>query len=216
MSWFLAAALALGSFFAIVWLRKPPRRGWEAAGAALLLGLAGYGLQGNPGMQGAPKQPPAPDAGLSAAMVEERTALSGSGTMPGDNWVVIADAMARHGRFADAATMLLGAVEHSPGNGEAWLAMANALVGHSEGILTPAALYAFRRAGEAAPNHPGPAFFLGMAMAQSGRFVEARQLWAQLLASTPPDAPWREDLEFRLGRLDTLIASQEDLGNGNQ
>jgi cytochrome c-type biogenesis protein CcmH len=99
-------------------------------------------------------------------------------------------------------------VEKEPKNGEAWLAMANALVSHADGTLSPAALYAFRRAAIAAPDHPGPPFFLGLAMAQSGRMAEARDLWAQLLEDTPADAPWRADLESRLNRLDQFIAGQ--------
>jgi cytochrome c-type biogenesis protein CcmH len=120
-----------------------------------------------------------------------------------------ADAFARHGQYADAAGILLGAVDKNPKDADAWLALANALVGHAEGTLSPAALYAYRNAAIAAPNHPGPPFFLGLAMAQSGRFADARSLWADLLASTPPDAPWRADLQDRLTRLDALIARQD-------
>jgi cytochrome c-type biogenesis protein CcmH len=125
-----------------------------------------------------------------------------------DNWVVTADAFARHGQYADAAGLLRGVVDSDPKDADAWLALANALVGHAEGTLSPAALYAYHHAAEAAPSHPGPPFFLGLAMAQSGRFAEARQLWADLLQRTPPDAPWRADLQDRLARLDALIARQ--------
>ena len=117
--------------------------------------------------------------------------------------------MTRHGQYADAATILRGAVEKDPANGQAWLAMANALVGHSQGMLSPAALYAYRRASAADPQAPGPPFFLGMALAQSGRLAEARTLWATLLARAPADAPWRADLGKRLEMLDRFIAQQQ-------
>jgi cytochrome c-type biogenesis protein CcmH len=104
--------------------------------------------------------------------------------------------------------VLRGAVSSDPKNAEAWLAMANALVQHADGLLTPASLYAYRRAGEAAPEHPGPPYFLGLALAQSGRFAQAQELWRRLLAQTPPDAPWRADLTRQLGRLDALVAAQ--------
>jgi cytochrome c-type biogenesis protein CcmH len=87
--------------------------------------------------------------------------------------------------------------------------MANALVAHADGTLTPASLYAFRRAAAAAPEHPGPPFFLGLALAQSGRFEEARGLWSRLLAATPSDAPWHAELVDKLQRLDTIIAAQQ-------
>ncbi|MBW8754421.1 MAG: tetratricopeptide repeat protein [Sphingomonadales bacterium] len=212
MSWLwalLLAAAALGLVLLLLrWMGKPSA-GWEAIGAALLLGIAGYGLQGSPGLPGAPKTAVEKISGDAQALVEARKSLDGKSVVPANNWQMTADAFARHGQYADAAGILLGAVDKNPKDADAWLALANALVGHAEGTLSPAALYAYRNAAIAAPNHPGPPFFLGLAMAQSGRFAEARGLWADLLASTPPDAPWRADLQERLTRLDALIARQD-------
>jgi cytochrome c-type biogenesis protein CcmH len=211
MSWVLAGGLAVLAFAAIAFVFKAPRRGWEAVGAALLLGLAGYALQGHPGQPGAPKEP---SISLSdgSGLVEARKQLGDGDSRPGSSWLVIADGMTRNGQYGDAAGVLLGAVEKNPRDGEAWLALANALVGHAEGNLSPAALLAYQRAAESAPDHPGPPFFLGLALAQNGRLADARQLWANLLARTPNDAPWRADLALRLERLDAFIAQQEQAG----
>ena len=210
MTWVLALLLALIAFCAMAFVLKAPRAGWEVIGAALLLGVAGYGLQATPGLPGAPKPAAETVSADRGALVEARRSLEGKGAPIGGNrLLVIADGMARNGQYANAATILLGAVEKEPNNGEAWLAMANALVSHADGMLSPAALYAFRRAELVDPNHPGPPFFLGLAMAQSGRFDEARAIWAKLLANAPPDAPWRADLESRLERLDQFIAGQK-------
>jgi cytochrome c-type biogenesis protein CcmH len=211
MSWVLAALLAAVSFVVIAFLFKAPRHGWEAIAAALLLGLAGYALQGSPGQPGAPK-PPAVSLSDGSGLVEARKQLGDGDSRPGSSWLVIADAMTRNGQYGTAAGVLLGAVEQNPKDGEAWLALANALVGHAEGYLSPAALLAFQRAAEAAPDHPGPPFFLGLALAQNGRFGDARALWADLLSRTPKDAPWRQDLAMRLDRLDALIAQQNQGG----
>jgi cytochrome c-type biogenesis protein CcmH len=219
MSWvwaLLLAAAALGLVLLLLRWTGKPAAGWEAIGAALLLGVAGYGLQGSPGLPGAPKAPVEKIAGDPAALVAARKALDGKSVVAGSNLVVTADAFARQGQFADAAGLLRGAIERDPNDADAWLALANALVGHAEGTLSPAALYAYRHAAEAAPNHPGPPFFLGMALAQSGRFAEARSLWADLLQRTPADAPWRAVLEDRLGRLDALIARQDQAQNPAQ
>ena len=86
--------------------------------------------------------------------------------------------------------------------------MGNALVGHAEGTISPAAIYAYGRAARAAPDSPGPPFFLGMAMIQSGQIAQGRQLWADLLARSPKEAPWRGDLEKRLAELDSFMARQ--------
>lgn len=214
MSWvwaLLLAVLALGLVLLLMRWMGAARTGWEAIAAALLLGIAGYGLQGNPGMPGVSKAPAETIAGDPEALVAARKAIGEQSAAPGSNWVVTADAFARHGQFANAAGVLLGAVEQNPKDGDAWLALANALVGHAEGMLSPAALFAYRNAAIAAPNHPGPPFFLGLAMAQSGRFAEARAIWGDLLQQTPPDAPWRADLVDKLGRLDTLIARQNQM-----
>jgi len=210
MNWVLAFLLAVLAFSALAFLLKAPRKGWEAIGAALLLGLAGYGLQASSGLPGAPKPPQQAISGDdSAAMVKARQSLGGQASLPGNDLVLIGDALARNGQYADAASILLGAVEKDPKNADAWLAMANALVSHADGMLTPAALFAYQHAAQAGPDNPGSPFFLGLALAQSGRLAEGRALWANLLERSPPDAPWRADLEMRLGRLDALIAAQE-------
>jgi len=184
---------------------KVPRAGWEALAAALVLGLAGYALQGRPYVPAAPHAPAEQVDTSPAALVAERQRLSGGDPIK-NQWMVIADAFMRQGEYADAATVVRGAIDKDPRNGEAWLALANALVGHAEGTLSPAAVYAYRQSAEAEPGEPGPPFFLGLALARSGKLDEARGLWAALLARSPKDAPWRPDLEQRLSRLDQIIA----------
>lgn len=208
MIWALVILLVLACFVLAAFVLKAERSGWEAIGAALLIGVAGYAMQGSPGQPGAAKAPAAELSQSGAASVAARQQIGGNTPLGANQWMVIADAMARNGQFGDAASVLMGAVNKDPRNADAWVALGNALVGHAEGNLTPAALYAYRRAAVADPEHPGPSFFLGMALAQGGRFAEARQLWAQLLARSPKDAPWRADLVERLARLDAFIAAQ--------
>lgn len=209
MSWVIIIALAGLAFAALTFVLKAPRGGWEAIGAALLLGLAGYALQGNPGQAGAPKTAAEQGKGKGngAALVAARQQLQDQNGLGSNSWLVIGDALARNGQYGDAAGVLLGAVEQNPADAEGWLALGNALVGHSEGALTPAALYAYQRAATAAPEHPGPPFFLGLALAQTGRLDEGRAMWAELLARSPKDAPWRADLAERLSKLDQFIAA---------
>jgi len=210
MTWALILLLAIVAFAAIAFLFKAPRKGWEAVGAALLMGIAGFAQQGRPAQPGAPKQAAERAAASGAALVTARQQLARDGLANSANqWMVIADALARNGQYGDAAGVVLGAVEKDPDNADAWLALGNDLVAHGEGTLTPAALYAYQRAATADPQHPGPPFFLGLALAQNGRLVEGRTLWANLLASAPPGAPWRNDLAQRLAELDGFIARQQ-------
>ena len=205
MTWLAILALVLVLVF------RAPRSGWEAILAALVLGLAGYAAQGHPGVAGAPHAPAESVDINSASLIKERQKLSGE-VANANSWMVIADALSRHGQYGNAATVLRGAVDKEPGTSDAWLAMANALVGHADGSLSPAALYAYRHAEAADPAAPGPPFFMGMAMARSGRFAEARNLWAGLLARSPKDAPWRGDLKRRLARLDKMIEMSGQMG----
>ena len=102
--------------------------------------------------------------------------------------------------------MLRGAVERDPNNADAWLAMGNALVGHAEGVVSPAAIYAYDQAARVNPANPGPLFFKGFAYIRSGRLKEGRAAWGELLARTPADAPWRLDLQMRVSELDRFLA----------
>jgi cytochrome c-type biogenesis protein CcmH len=209
VSWVQAIALAVIAFAVLAFVLRAPRSGWEAIGAALLFGIAGYGLQAKPGLDGAPKDAAQQVSGDPAALVKARSVVTESGIPPRNKWIVIADGLSRNGQHADAAEVLLGAIDEDRANGEAWLALGNALVSHADGLLTPAALHAYQKAADAEPDHPGPPFFLGLALAQTGRFAEARSLWGELLKRTPDNAPWRENLTMQIERLDALIAQQQ-------
>lgn len=208
MTWALVIGLGLMAFAAVALLFRGRRQTWEVIGAALLLGLAGYAFQGSPGQPAAPKAPAEAVSGASGEAMAERQKLA-PGDVAGDKHVIIADALARHGQYADAAEVLRGAIEQDPANAPAWLAMGNALVAHADGTISPAAIYAYGRAARVAPDSAGPPFFLGMALIQSGRLGEGRAVWADLLARSPKDAPWRGDLEKRLAELDAFVARQQ-------
>lgn len=212
MTWIMVILMILAAFAVLAWLFKVPRKGWEAIGAALMLGAAGFALQARPDQPGAPRAPEATAQVSGAALVEARKQLAGPNGQQASSWSVIADGLARNGRYGDAAGVLLGAVNKDPRNADAWVAMGNDLLAHADGVLTPAAEYAYRRAAEADPAHPGPAFFLGLALATNGRLAEGRAMWADLLAKAPKDAAWRSDLEMRLARMDAFIASQQGAG----
>lgn len=209
MTWLLVIALALAALGLVVFVFKAPRGTWEAVASALLLGIAGYALQGSPGLPGAPKAAQESDQGKAAAALIELRAKMSDSTIPSINhWVVFADGLARNGDLTEAAEMLRGAIATDPKDAEAWLALGNVLLAHADGALTAPVQYAYRRAALADPRAPGAAFFLGLAFAENGRFADARDLWAGLLARAPQDARWRPLLTRQLAALDELIAAQ--------
>jgi cytochrome c-type biogenesis protein CcmH len=207
MIWVFILVVVAAAFLALVKLLKLPRIGWEWVGAALLLGVAGYALQGSPGQPGAPKPPVETAQTADEALIAQRQAM-GSAFGSGQSWMIVADGLSRRGQYGAAAQVLRSAIRQSPRDADLWVALGNALVGHGDGFISPAAQFAFQRAADIAPDHPGPPFFMGLALAQSGRLVEARTVWAQLLAQAPKEASYRADLEQRLARLDGMIAAQ--------
>lgn len=213
MTWALIALIVIVMFAILVRVLKLPRIGWEWTGAALLLGLAGYALQGSPGQPGAPKAPVENPGTADAALLAQRQAM-GNAFGSGQSWLIVADGLSRQGQYGSAASILRSAVHQNPKDADLWVALGNALVGHGDGFISPAAQFAFQRAATISPTHPGPPFFMGLALAQSGRLAEARAIWAKLLDQAPKDASYRADLESRLARLDVMIGAQPTAAPG--
>lgn len=204
MSWLPMLLLAAAAFGVAALVLRLPKAGWTLFGAALLFGLAGYALQGDPSMAGAPKDA-APIASESGeAMIAARRELFDP-NLPPSPFVTLADGFARRGQYADAAGILRGALDENPRDKEAWLALGNALIEHADGTPTPAALYAYSRAEAVNPGHPGAAYFLGIAMLRAQRPEDTRAIWTRLIADAPADAPWLPSMRERLLRLDQML-----------
>lgn len=215
MTWVLILLIAVVVLGVMIFVLKLPRTGWEITAAALLFGISGYAMQGHPGQAGAPQAPVENSKLADATLLKERQQM-GSAFGQGQSWLILADALTRQGQFGAASEVLRKAIAKSPNDADLWVALGNALVGHTDGVMTPAAQFAFQKAANIAPDHPGPPFFMGLALAQAGRLAEARTLWAALLARSPADAPYRADLQERLQRLDSMIAEQAQMQGGMQ
>ena len=205
MSWALAIGLALAVFAAMAFALRLPRAACTSALAALALGLAGYASQGEPGLAGAPKEAAPALDGVGESMVELRRTILPARFHSRNNRLITADALARRDRPADAATLLRGAVRESPRDSELWLALGNALMAATDGVMTPAAQYAYRRAEELAPESPGAPFFVGIAELQASQFIEARQLWEEAARRAPEGSDERAAIEERIARLDNVL-----------
>ncbi|MDT0507586.1 tetratricopeptide repeat protein [Novosphingobium sp. MMS21-SN21R] len=211
MTWVVILLAGAVVFLALAFVLKMPRAGWELAGAALLVGVAGYALQGNPSMPGAPKAPVENKRAADEAMIKQRQQM-GDSFAKGQSWLILADGLARQGQYGAAADFLRKGVQQFPNDADIWVSLGNALVGHSDGLITPSAQFAFQKAATIAPDHPGPPFFMGLALAQSGRLAEARAIWAELLQRSPAEAPYRADLSERIARIDSMLAMAAGAG----
>jgi cytochrome c-type biogenesis protein CcmH len=190
----LLAGLGLGLF-----LRRDAGA-LQFLAAALLLALAGYSWQGRPGLAGAPKRPPERQMRPESQFTKAREDLLGRFDRAAF-WLNLSDGYQRRGDTASAAQVLETAVRRNPRDPDLWVGLGNALVVHGGGMMSPAAQLAFSRAAALAPDHPGPPFFYGLALAQGGNYDEAERIWTRLIAAAPEDAQYPRLIEAQLAAL---------------
>lgn len=207
MTWLAAIALAMIAFAIAAFAFRLSRGLWASLAAALTFGLAGYALQASPDLPSSPTAAAGDSEPGEFDIVEQRREFIGDAERSRAGLLITADAMARRGRSVEASQLLSGITRDNPGDFEAWLALGNTLADHADGILTAPALYAYQQAATVSPGHPGPGYFLGVALIRQGRLPEARAIWAESLANAPEDATGREALAERLARLNGVLGA---------
>ena len=203
MGWLLILLLSALVLLALWKLAGFRQLGLQLTGAALLFAMAGYAWQGRPDVPGRPVPPPAREQLPETAFAATREQMLGT-VDRASFWLRMADSYHRRGDTYSAAAILRSGIRAHPNDPDLWVGLGNALVIHADGMMTPAADLAFRRAAEIAPDHPGPRFFYGLALAQSGRLDEAERIWLGLLASAPSDAEWRPMVLERVQMIEQL------------
>ena len=84
--------------------------------------------------------------------------------------------------------------------------MGNALVAHADGVVAPAADYAYRQALRLDPEGPAPRYFYGLALAQAGQLDAARKQWLPLAQSAPEGSKIKAELQANIARIDAMLA----------
>jgi cytochrome c-type biogenesis protein CcmH len=206
MGWAIMAVLTLAAGAGLYLFVRADKGALQFTAAALLLALAGYAWQGHPAYPGAAKAAPGRQQLPDSDFAKTREDMLGRFDQA-SAWLSMADSFQRRGDTQSAAELLQGAVQRTPNNPDLWVGLGNALVVHGGGMMSPAAQLAFDRAARLAPNHPGPRFFYGLALAQGGNYAEAERIWRELLAAAPPDAEYRRIVEERLAALEQARAA---------
>ncbi|MDC0886514.1 tetratricopeptide repeat protein [Altererythrobacter sp.] len=204
ITWIVIVLLTVLTFAGGAWLLRGRRNLWTLLSAVLVFGLAGYASQGAPDQPSASALAKNSDGPVTPGLIESRREFFDPSDLS-SRFVTVSDGFARRGDYQRAAELLRGVVAENPRDGEAWLALAIALVEHAEGNITPPAGYAFQMARQHLSGNPAPAYFLGLAELRSGNFEETRDLWAAGLDEVAEDAEGREYLQLRLARLDQLL-----------
>ena len=205
MGFVALALLGIGAFAALVLLRLD-RILWSLAGAALFLGAAGYAWQGRPSLPAVPARTQVAMQPIDPQAIALRDSLLGRYTTD-TAYIIASDAMTRVGDRQAAARVMLGATAKLPRSFIAWTWLGTTLAAEAGDQVSPPALLAFRRAGQLAPEHPAPPFYLGMAYVRAGEFRSARPYWARALALSPQGTSYRREIALRLALLDRLLAS---------
>jgi len=116
-------------------------------------------------------------------------------------WVLAANTYSRMGRFTEAAEAFRRAAGLSDGAPEFLSGMAEALVHANRGQVTDEARRAFEAVLSREPADLRARYYLGLAHAQAGDARGALERWAALLESSPPDAPWLDEIRGRIREL---------------
>ncbi len=183
-----------------------------AIGLAILLPLAAlclYLVYGSPRLPDQPLvarlQDPATEQNLPALIARVEARLRARPD-EGEGWEVIAPVYMSIRRYADAAEAYRQATRLLGETPKRLAGFGQALVLASDGIVSEEARLALQRAAELDPNLIEAKILLIIAKEQDGKFADAVEGWKALLASAPPDAPWREVVQQRLKLDETHLA----------
>lgn len=178
---------------------------------AFSAGITGYVLTGSPDQ---PARPAARAPNDTRFTPEAEKANSTLMNNYGDvrAWLTLSDALIRAGRTETAVVALGDATDAIPGNVDLWVQTGVALVAHADGEVVPAARLAFDRASRLSPDHPAPAYFLGLTWMQAGKPEQALKQWHALDERTSADAPYKAMLAEQIAAAQMMLAMESASG----
>ena len=180
-----------------------------AAAALIAVGLPAiafplYALLGQPRMPDEPlasrTAAPQTNGEIEAAVAAVEARLIAKPD-DGKGWAVIAPVYMRLERYADAAHAYAEALRLVGEDPLRRAAYGEALVAAAGGVVTDEARQAFDRALAEQPGQPQARFYLALGAEQDGKKAEAIRAYEQILADSPPEAPWRGVVSARLAAL---------------
>lgn len=177
--------------------KKSLDKAWGSQRSLILFAVAVIGAAGAIGYNVLGSRDPSTGdpAAAAPASIEQLRALAEASPDDARAWQELGFAHFERGEYADAALAYERAVAIDGGEAALWSALGEARVMASErDPMPPAALEAFRKAGELDPRDPRTRYFLGVQKDLEQDHEGAIASWVALLADTPPGAPWERDL----------------------
>lgn len=177
----------------------------SAAAVPLLAGLfyAWLGAPGIPSMSFADRQDERAEQTQIAELTERllnRLESDPEGG-PTEGWILLGQTYMRMGRYADAATAMEAVIGREGASSAMLSQYAEALVAAENGIVTPKARAAVRRAREMDPTNPAATYYEALALDQAGDSAEAHDLLVARLEQAAGPVPWMEPFIAQVNRI---------------
>ncbi|MGV1951543.1 c-type cytochrome biogenesis protein CcmI [Agrobacterium vitis] len=175
-------------------LRKTSRNGLAQAFVVLLVPAVGLGLYLALGSPGLPSQPlqarlenPGNDMSLLIAQAERHLMQKPE---DGAGWDVLAPIYLQQNRMGEAELAFRNAIRLKGASPERLNGLGEALIAQSDGVVTDAARDLFSQSVALNRDNPRAAYYLALALEQSGKRDEALAAFKTIAAQSPPNAPW--------------------------
>ena len=188
--------------------RALTRRKWTALGCLCVIPIVAFGLYGKLGDPRFGADAPAPIGQDASAMqdpmvvaVEKIEAHLKAVPEDGRGYEVLVAAYSRLGRRDDAVHAAQKALELLGETADREAVLAEALTFAADGKVTEAARQSIDRALSLNPQSPMAVYYQAVGAVQDGFPDKARDILANLLASSPVDAPWRPSIERFISQL---------------
>ena len=195
--WFALGLLSVLSLSVLVFFVRSSKGLWQVAAATVLLGMAGYALQGRPSLPPAPAKPLEASTVGATQLVEIRADMDQS-FGSAQRWLVTADSFAKQGDYPLSASYIKSGLRADPQNADLWSALGLQLMLASEGQMSPAAKLAFDKARAIRPIYPAPYYFDGLTRLFAGDLDGAILLWEKTVSLATPNAKWKTRIESQL------------------
>lgn len=203
--WVALGLLSVVSLAVLVFFVRSSKGLWQVAGAAVLLGMTGYALQGRPAIPASPAKRLEASEVAATQLVAIRADMDQS-FGSAKRWLVTADSFAKQGDYSLSAAYIQSGLRTEPENPDLWSALGLQLMLASEGQMSPPAQLAFDKARAIRPNYPAPYYFAGLARLFAGDLDGAILLWEKTVSLATPKAKWKSRIESQLQAAKALQA----------
>ena len=189
----------------------PPAGGGRTAAlaVALVVSVGAFGLYTRLGSPDLPGQPLAERQDSLRAVAAQRADMerlivrlaARMKETPGelDGWMLLARSYRSQKRFAEAAEAFRRAGELSDRRADVLAAFGEARVLAQGGTVSPEDRALFEEILAKDPREPRARFYIGAFQAQQGDLRGALQSWVNLVAMSPADASWLDEVRGRVG-----------------